>query len=112
MRWAILAANLECFAGVGCGKNPEAGDATPERGPAGPNVDSNSPPPAAPSPDATPIPTPTPNPSSPVRTLTVGLPGDVTLELVYIPAGKFMMGSPEAEVGRQKAITPAALAAL
>jgi len=43
----------------------------------------------------------TTNPSSGCTAgITINLPGDVTMELVYIPAGTFQMGSPTAERGQ------------
>lgn len=38
---------------------------------------------------------PTPTPAPPLSTLTVTLPGDVTMEFIRIPAGAYLMGSPE-----------------
>jgi len=38
---------------------------------------------------------------SKTRTLTLTLPGDVPLELVHIPPGRYLMGSPATERGRQ-----------
>jgi formylglycine-generating enzyme required for sulfatase activity len=40
--------------------------------------------------------------AEPPKELTLGLGGGVTMKLVLIPAGKFMMGSPDSEQGRSK----------
>jgi len=48
---------------------------------------------------STPTPTSTPTPDNPSE-LTVMLPDNIPLELVRIPAGTFMMGSPDDEIGR------------
>lgn len=55
-------------------------------------------------PTASQTPQPTRDPSQPPQEITIDLPGlpegAVPLQLVWIPPGKFMMGSPEDEVGR------------
>lgn len=49
---------------------------------------------------ATPSPPTTAPTSQPAKALTLDLSDKVTLKLVLIPAGKFLMGSPETEKGR------------
>ena len=50
-----------------------------------------------PTPTLTPTPTPTP---TPLPEIVISLPGGVTLEMIQIPAGSFMMGSPDNEQDR------------
>lgn len=57
-------------------------------------------------PTATPTPTPTAIPTPGGETFTLILPGNVPLELVRIPAGSFVMGSPTTERGRVSAEGP------
>lgn len=44
--------------------------------------------------------------SAPAKELTLDLGDEVTLKLVLIPAGRFLMGSPKDEVGRRKYESP------
>lgn len=86
---------------------------TPSPGPQPTSTPAPTPTPnPTPEPTATPVPTPTPTPAptvvptpaptpTPPPVITLMLPGSVPMDLMYVPAGSFTMGSPAGELSRQ-----------
>jgi len=82
--WAVALAAAALLAAPGCSSKPE-----PSQGKTGQAAEKSV------------SIAPSSSQAEPPKELTFDLGGGVTMKLVLIPAGKFMMGSPESEKGRE-----------